>query len=282
MALPQKKEPSRWEQPNPGQVRGSAQPNPDYSYLQNTANPHYGTAAANDNSANETVDATFAKNAYADQIQQPQGIGSLSKKQTTGQTTQTIDTTTPPDQQPEPRRQRSPSKTVARKLASKLLGEATNLPLRARATSVSLGVMSWQIPLWLGVQLPFAILGIIAFGTTYAIDQMAAGNGGILGFLANKTLEAFNAITSLIGIDFSSIAGDMMMLMLVIVLAIGMMSLLVMTLIYLMWGFKPLSGEGAGLKQGMFLLAIIGYSLPLTNMIPFVFLYMLAVWRYPR
>ncbi len=279
MALPQKKEPDRWEQPKPGQVRGSAQPNADFDYLQD-GNTAFGGIAANDNPAAETVDSIFARTAYTKNLQRPKGIGRIRNNQPANQTEFAEEDGSQPNQ--EPRQYPATSKTVARKLAMKLRGEVTNLPLRARATSVSLSVMSWQIPLWLFVQLPFAILGVIAFGTTYAIDQMASSNGGILGFLANKTLEAFNAITSLIGIDFSSIAADMMMLMLVIVLAIGMMSLLVMTLIYLMWGLKPLSGEGAGLKQGMFLLAIIGYSMPLLNMIPFVFLYMLAVWRYPR
>jgi hypothetical protein len=176
-----------------------------------------------------------------------------------------------------PRNSRSMSRTVA----ARLKGKAPDLLLRTRDKASCVWVASWMV-LFFAPQIGLGLLGIIAFGTTYAIDQMASSNGGILGFLANKTLEAFNAITSLIGIDFSSIAADMMMLMLVTVLAIGIASLFTAILLFLTRGIKPLSGEGAGLKQGMFLLAIIGYSMPLVNIFPWVLLYIIAVWRHPR
>jgi hypothetical protein len=281
MALPAQK-PSRPNQPEPGQVRGPKSLNTDYAYLnkdgEEAANDSsYG--AANDStygrSSQDTVDQTYSKNAFSDKVLGPIGIGNLknSRKRKVGNES---------EEETKGRDISRFSKTVQRRLASNNLISPARLLLKARASTVNTSALSWQVPLWLFLQLPFAIMSVIAMGVVAAVDNITSGEGGILSWIASKALKAADTIAKTFGIDFSHIALDLWLMTMVFVLAVGLLSMLFMCLFYLMSGMRPLSGEGAGLKIGMFLLAIIGYSTPLLNMFPFIILWMVAVWWYPR
>ena len=67
-----------------------------------------------------------------------------------------------------------------------------------------------------------------------------------------------------------------------IFIAVSLFLLFLFLLIYLVHLLKPLSGQKASLKIGMFLLAIIGYSIPILNLFPWFVPWALVVWRHPN
>lgn len=264
--------------PGPGKVRGPARLDTDQTFIDTGSSPA--------DTRYTTVDKNFSDKAYQENILQRVGIGRNANKRKNRPANvaegEDRDQLRENENSNQVRPQSKLSKTLQNRLALKSALKPVELLTRARVTSINMGVLSWQFPLWLFVQLPFAILSIVCLGATMAVDSMATANGGLLGFLANKSLAVFDTIAKTIGIDFAGIAFDMFLLGMVLVLAIGLMSLLVMTLIYLMSGIHPLNGKGSSMKQGMFLLAILCYAIPFANMFPVVFLYMAAVWLHPK
>lgn len=283
MALPQEKDPIRQNQPQPGSVRGPSSVNKDWQYLAHEQNA--GTYTELNQSANDarfkqpdrpTVDETYSQQAFADKVMRPVGIGSNVKKNAKGDTEEDYS-------KPEkPKLASSFSRTVQRRLAQTGTLNPEKFLFKARASAINISALSWGTPLWLFVQLPFAIIAVLTLAIASGVDAAASGEGGILAWLSSAALGIADTLAKTIGIDFSKIALNLALVSMTFVLIFGLVSLLVLTLIYLMNGIRPLSGDGAGLKMGMFILAIVGYSTPLANILPFVFLYMAAVWFYPR
>ena len=58
--------------------------------------------------------------------------------------------------------------------------------------------------------------------------------------------------------------------------------LLVVYLVYKMALLEPVGGKGSGFKYSMLVLALIGYSLPLLNLFPWVGLWILAIVKNPK
>lgn len=279
MALPQEKDPIRQNQLQPGSVRGPSSVNNDWQYLDDKENKALYGEAANDSYSSEpdTVDEAYSKTAFSENVLGPQGIGQINRKEAPANQDRYLDQTEPA---PQPKRT-GVSKTVARRLLAKALvpGE---IVFKLKVTQTNLWASGVLTTIWLWVQLPFAILGIITMGVVYSIDSLTSGEGGILAWFTGKALAAAAVIAKTIGIDFGSIALQLMAGCTFIIMAFGIGSMLVLMIIYVMRGMNPLFGDGAGLKIGMFLLAIMGYSTPLANLFPFIFLYMAAVWFYPR
>lgn len=158
------------------------------------------------------------------------------------------------------------------------LANAGNLLLKARARTVSVTVASWIAPLYI-IQFFAAVLSLLAFGMGAAISSVIDGS-----FLLTAAEKVTGGLASLVGYDAVSldIAGGTFMLMYGIALVFGFLSLGVALLICKLALFKPLSGKKAGLKNLLFVTALIGYSLPITNLFPWVTLLLLTIWKYPR
>jgi hypothetical protein len=63
---------------------------------------------------------------------------------------------------------------------------------------------------------------------------------------------------------------------------LGWGTLLAIGIIYTMTGQKAFSGEGAGGKNVMFILALLGYTIPILNILPLFFFWTLMVLKNPR
>ena len=67
---------------------------------------------------------------------------------------------------------------------------------------------------------------------------------------------------------------------------VGLLTMGIMYLNYVVTFLRPLSGNGSGLKVGFFLLTLIGYTvgalIPVANIIPWFIFWGAAVQLYPK
>jgi hypothetical protein len=150
----------------------------------------------------------------------------------------------------------------------------SGLLLKARIASTSVRIAAVLTPLYL-VQLFCAMLSLLALGMAAAISSVIEGS-----FILSAAARA----ASFIGFDTDSlgISGGIFMLMYGMTLVIGFISLAITLMMCKLARFSPLSGEKSGMKQGVFLLAVMGYSLPIANLFPWVTLLLLTIWKYPK
>lgn len=270
MASPQQQDDPSFE---PGKTR--RQKTVDFAYLHE----------AEDDAAYAPIDERYAQSAYEDNLLKPVGVGRsvASNEQKSSEENPEIyaeeaEPTVPPQTS------RAMQNMVRARLAKKMASTLATTGGRVRASAINAEAFSWQVPLWLFVQVPFAILGIITLALVATMDNIQAGANEASGiqWLVNKAWEAAYALAQLFGYDFMEIAMNIYLLSTVIILALGMFSIAFLFLQYKIGFLEPLGGEGAGLKHGLLLLTIIGYSVPIANLFPFIFLWMAAIWYHPR
>lgn len=168
--------------------------------------------------------------------------------------------------------------------AKKTALSAKKIRARIRASATNISVFAWGVPLWIGVQLPAAIFSLITFAIAGTINAFLSSSNIIVSaatWIAEKSLAG---VGLLFGFDINLIkmADGLFLITYALILALGFFTLMIVYLQYTMAMLRPLSGEASGLKMGMFILAIVGYSIPLLNLFPWVLLWMGAVWKYPR
>ncbi|MFT7644546.1 MAG: hypothetical protein ACI9BF_000195 [Candidatus Paceibacteria bacterium] len=176
----------------------------------------------------------------------------------------------------------------ARKKKMLLLG--SKISSRARVTSVNGMIWSWVPITWLVFQLPFAVVSIAFFGMAVAIDSLAAyvtESNGVFKVLGDVVASVASSLAAaakyLFDFDITVLnPTNFFMITYMVVFAYGLFVLLAIYLIYKVAGLNPLSGKGAGMKQGCLLLAFIGYSIPGANLFPWFIPWVLAVWVYPK
>ena len=173
---------------------------------------------------------------------------------------------------------------VARQQAQKKASATRTLVARTKATAVSVSTMAWVTPLWLGVQVPAAILSLVAFALAGTLQSFVSSSNILVSAAAWVANQVVAGVGMLFGFDINlvSMADGLFVLTLTFIMALGFFTLMVLHLNYTLANLRPLSGEASGLKIGMFLLAMVGYSMPLLNLFPWVLLWMVAVWKYPK
>ena len=176
-----------------------------------------------------------------------------------------------------------------------LIGKALLALAYIKVTRLNISIISWAGWAWINLQLPIAILSIALFGVIYSIENLASGikneffrgvvelTGDALAFVAGKVGEATEA---LFGFDImkagiNAITGGFLAMHFVI-LAIGLLTLMSCYFLYTIKFIRCLSGKGSTGKMVAFLVAIVGYSLPLFNIFPWFIFWVIAVWRYPK
>lgn len=181
------------------------------------------------------------------------------------------------------------------------LSKAKNTLARAKATTVNANIWSWGVYSWVFFQLPFALIGLVLLVTAVAIEGVITSistpeeDDGILVSLAKGAVnlvakgvasvaKAINDnILGLFNVDLTAFnPASFFIVPYGLVLAYGIIVLLLMYLIYKLAFLNPLSGNGGGAKKGALLLAIIGYSVPGLNLLPWFMIWTFAVWRYPK
>lgn len=139
-----------------------------------------------------------------------------------------------------------------------VMGKAEAIKDRIVATRTSVMILSWATPLWFTLQLPLAILALIAFG----------GAGA-----AAEILPAWL-------VEWAT--GGILYILQISVFFIGLGTLIAMGIIYSLARVNCFFGQGSHIKGPVFCLAVVGYLLPFTNIFPWFILWALAVWRYPK
>lgn len=137
--------------------------------------------------------------------------------------------------------------------------------------------------LWLAVQLPLAVFGLVSMGMTGFVSTIGQDTGGnwftnLIGLLAGTLLSVLKTL----GADFGAVFNGLFILSYIFMLALGLIVISGIVLYLTMSKIKPLSGEHAGLKQSMLLLTIISYSLPGLSLFPVIYLWLLVILRYPK
>lgn len=244
----------------------------------------FGTAANDDRYA--SIDQQFAENAYEDNLLKPVGIGrGTAANDQSSRTAETEDETDTEDTAPATpsRTSRAMQNMLRARLAKKMANTLATTSGRVRASAINVEAFSWQGPLWLFVQLPFAVIATVSLGAIAALDSIATdSDGSFTGWILNKVAVAANAVAKAVGIDFLSIAADLYFISTLVIFGVGLFSIAFLFLQYKISFLEPIGGQASGLKYGLLLLTFIGYTLPVANIIPFIFLWMAAVWYYPR
>jgi hypothetical protein len=165
-------------------------------------------------------------------------------------------------------------KKVSTSLAISAVSKSTNLALKIKGRVAVMRIVSMVAPVYF-IQLFFAVLSLVAFAVSAGISSVIE---------SSYILSAAEKAASFFGYDAESlgISGGLFMLMYGLSLIFGIISISFALLLCTISGLKPISGEKSGLKQGMVILSVIGYSLPLFNIIPWFGLLLLAIWKYPR
>jgi hypothetical protein len=183
------------------------------------------------------------------------------------------------------------SQTTKNLLRSKgLRGAKKDIKKRVAATRVNLSVLSMAMPIWFTLQLPLA-LGAIAALVLAGAGQSAIDavfSNPVTGFLYTLFDSVTNGVEYVTGVNLNvleqaqqapvAIFGALQML----VFFIGLFILGFMSTMYTFSGVRCFFGEHAALKSGLFIFALLGYLMPILNLLPWFVLWGIAVWRYPK
>lgn len=170
-----------------------------------------------------------------------------------------------------------------------------------RAARVGVGrvnLTAWAIggSTWFFIQLPMAAISFIGFMATGAAATLATyvtysgdnavlqGLQGALSFVTTGYFGLLNAASKeLLNFDFAEV-NPISFFLITYYVILGYMFILFFSLylLYKLMGAEPFFGQGSGLKIGTFYLAIIGYSFPIINLLPWFIPWTIAVWKYPK
>ncbi|KXJ98967.1 MAG: hypothetical protein UZ19_OD1000567 [Parcubacteria bacterium OLB19] len=177
------------------------------------------------------------------------------------------------------------SKNVGKLLKNKVLSQGLDIVNKRKTLAVNRSIMYWGGYLWLFVQLPFATLCVVTFalmGGISAIGESISESNILFKLLSSIVDKTLDFLKSLTGVGLTDVVAALFFLFYIITFTVGMLTLLGAYLQHNTVMNNPLNGEASGLKMGALLLAIIGYSVPLLNMFPWVLVWLFTISKYPR
>ncbi|USN89142.1 MAG: hypothetical protein H6780_01850 [Candidatus Nomurabacteria bacterium] len=167
-----------------------------------------------------------------------------------------------------------------------------------KATTVTYSIWSWSIPAYIFIQLPLGILLAVFFGVGIAVDSIFGSGsvesekaGGFGVTLLNMAKKVFSSIFEVInyisetffGFDLGNLhPGGMFFAVYGLFLGLFLLQLLIIYFIYKFTFINPIFGRNSGQKPIMLLLAFIGLSIPIFNLLPWAIFWTLAVWKNPK
>lgn len=225
-----------------------------------------------------SIDEVYRESAYKDNIIQP----TLGRQPKEG--TRATDEVQLADETRRAQRLAARTATTATTLQQKQLinlGEVgESAYLKAKSTRIAWQQLSWNIPYWLTIQLPLAMICVMAFGLTGVVE---AATSTWVGRIVGSVIGGVASVLEYAGINVSSFNPTNLFLILLFALAgLSLLVFLITTLVYMIYQLNPLSGKGLAFKYAAVIIVIIGYSMPLLNLFPWILLYIFVVWRYPR
>ena len=161
---------------------------------------------------------------------------------------------------------------------------------RVRVTTANTWIGGWAMFWYLTFQLPLAVVSAAGLGMAYVVYvsiQSMPGSRFLLPMIegiVESTSSFAGAVIewalSLFGIDFDPIL--LFITPFALVFLLGLFQLILTWFLYSILGIKSLSGKAGGIKGLMFVLAGIGYAIPILNLFPLIFLWMAVVWIHPK
>jgi hypothetical protein len=161
---------------------------------------------------------------------------------------------------------------------------------RVRVTTANTWIGAWAMFWYLTFQLPLAVVSAAGLGMAFAVYQAITA---VLGesateFIVNGLLFNFGTIGEAILAAAKKVFGisfDPMLLFITpfaLVFLLGLFQLILTWFVYSAMRINSLSGKAGGIKGLMFILAGVGYAIPILNLFPLIFLWMAVVWIYPK
>lgn len=260
----------------------------------------YQTTAPAPFAANDPVYQTAPNN---NNIRRVKTSGAPSDGRRTGVAGEVVNFAPPVPEETIPRYRQMPTvrESKRKQLLKKGPSKKKKMKAKVKVTRLNIAILSTGFSAWLVFQLPMAILSAVMFGTALAIDSFfellktnpddglitASLKGAFDLFMSgiNKLSSVLSDISShLFGVDILAFFDPQTYFFITYAVLMGffLIQLLIIYMLYLMARLNPLDGEGAGLKTGMLQLALIGYSIPILNIVPWFIFWTIAVWKYPK
>ena len=160
---------------------------------------------------------------------------------------------------------------------------------RAKVRVVNPWVLGMFGTFYLSLQLPFASFTIQSLGLLASVYELISSTvgDGVTSYLVSGIAETFTTIAGAVGSAFEILGlsfdpSGLFAIGFIVILSFGWSQFLAAWFIYSMAGLNALSGRGAALKIGTFLLAAFGMFVPVLNLFPLTLLWGVAVWFYPK
>lgn len=172
---------------------------------------------------------------------------------------------------------------------------------RRKVTRANITILSSGFSLWLGVQLPLAIMSLVFLGLAYTIAAIKATIEANVKAVVGETVANFLGTiyeytigAGITGLDkiFEKIFGFSLFALgdpsnwfnatYFLVVLFGWGTLLLATVVYLGFMINPFMGKGWKWKMGGFLIAAFGYLIPGLNILPWFAVYAACVWKNPE
>ena len=162
---------------------------------------------------------------------------------------------------------------------------------RVRVTTANTWIGAWAMFWYLTFQLPLAVISAAGLGMAFAVySALDAFSETLIGkvvfyifdgeFLASRGSQILTAAFKFFGIAFDPVL--LFITPFALVFLLGLFQLILTWFMYSALRIKSLSGKAGGLKGLMFVLAVVGYAIPILNLFPLIFLWMIVVWIYPK
>jgi hypothetical protein len=180
-------------------------------------------------------------------------------------------------------------------------GAVKSIKDRRKAISITARIAGPLVTLYTFILLPLSLLSMLFLGMRIAFDYAMSDietnpDDGFFTSATNETLNLFldgvkgaSELASTVSeylFDFDITAlldpTTFFLVTYTLVLIISMIQLLLVYLLYKLSLLEPLGGKGSGLKFNMLILAVIGYSFPLLNLVPWVAFWLLAIIKNPK
>jgi len=192
-----------------------------------------------------------------------------------------------PAAEPSYRETRSP---IIRKKVKHKVPTSEKVIARLKVSAINVWVGGWATYWYLAFQLPIALVSVTALGMSYAVYESLSTIIGkpATDIVVSAMIRAgsdISEIISYLAVQIFGLQFNPMLLFVApfaLVFILGLFQLILTWFIYHIAGIKSLSGEAGGIKNLMFALAGVGCALPILNLFPLIFLWMIVVWRYPK
>jgi hypothetical protein len=165
---------------------------------------------------------------------------------------------------------------------------------RVRVTTANTWIGAWAMFWYLTFQLPLAVISAAGLGMAFAVyttiqgilgetitDAIFTGAAKIISIAGTTSAAAIEAVAKKVfGISFDPVL--LFITPFVLVFLLGLFQLILTWFMYSALRINSLSGKAGGLKCLMFILAGVGYAIPILNLFPLIFLWMAVVWVHPK